>query len=160
ARLERMRITQLTAQRFRSLRDICLAVENLNVLIGANAAGKSNVLDAFRFLAEGVRERDFSEAVYRRGGIPHLAWKGETATSIGLQATFDDAGRTFDWTVRLGRLADASFSVSEDLHERSTTKGSPPHQWLHSGGGAGDWWWSPGSNSRVSLKLAATECAL
>jgi hypothetical protein len=53
-----------------------LRFEPLNLLIGTNASGKSNLLDALRLLSEGMRAKDFTESVADRGGITHLAWKG------------------------------------------------------------------------------------
>lgn len=40
-----MRLTELHVQGFRSLKDVCLAFDDLTVLIGENDAGKSSVLD-------------------------------------------------------------------------------------------------------------------
>jgi len=44
-------ISEIAVQGFRSLRDVRLELGALNVLIGANSAGKSNLLDLFQFLA-------------------------------------------------------------------------------------------------------------
>ena len=43
-------ISRIAIKNFRSLRDVELRPGPLTVLIGANGAGKSNVLDALRFL--------------------------------------------------------------------------------------------------------------
>ena len=58
-----VRLATLEATRYRSLRSVTVRFGPRTVLIGTNAAGNSNVLDALRLLAEGVRERDFAEAV-------------------------------------------------------------------------------------------------
>ena len=70
-----MRLVKLQASHYRSLRNIEVEMNGLNLFIGANAAGKSTVLDALRFLHEGARDRDFGAAVRMRGGILHLLWK-------------------------------------------------------------------------------------
>jgi AAA ATPase domain len=79
-----MKLSTLIAFRYRSLRDMTIDLKDLNVFIGTNASGKSSILDALRFLQEGVQERDFREPVASRGGILHLPWKGEEAHQIDL----------------------------------------------------------------------------
>jgi predicted ATPase len=71
-----MKLTDLRATNYRSVQDGELELLGLDILIGANASGKSNVLDALAFLAQGLREKDFAQAVLQRGSVVHLAWKG------------------------------------------------------------------------------------
>ena len=47
-------IRQLRARGYKSLQDVTLAMRPLCILVGANAAGKSNVVDALRFVARAV----------------------------------------------------------------------------------------------------------
>jgi predicted ATPase len=49
-----MKLLSLKASRYRSLRDETIAFTDLNLFIGVNASGKSTILDALRFLHEGV----------------------------------------------------------------------------------------------------------
>ena len=79
SRARRMKLLSLKALRYRSLRNESIPLSDLNLFIGSNASGKSTILDALRFLHEGVQERDFKPPVFSRGGIVHLAWKGEEA---------------------------------------------------------------------------------
>lgn len=153
-----MKLTSLTASRYRSLRDLSIPFGDLNVFIGPNAAGKSNVLDALRFMHEGVREKDFAPAASFRGGIVHLAWKGEAASEVQLSATFDDGGRTYTWRVILERVRH-DFSVHETVHAHDVHQTSAPQQLLESRGGKG-WWWSSGAQKKVKLSIDPTACAL
>jgi predicted ATPase len=148
-------LERLVARRYLSLRDVDLRLERLNALIGANASGKSNLLDAMELLSDAVRAGDFDLAVRDRGGLVHLAWKGEKAQTVELAASVRVAGSVFRWTVRLA-LAGASFSVEEDVHEQPV-EGGPPRQWLHASAGAGFWWSKQGE---VSLAIRPTGCAL
>jgi predicted ATPase len=52
-----------------------LSLRPLNVLIGANASGKSNLLDAFAVLQKAPR--DLNELFRLGGGLRHWFWKGE-----------------------------------------------------------------------------------
>jgi len=59
-------LRSLRVRQFKSLRDVELPLSPLTVLVGPNAAGKSNLLDALRLLQDGLRE-DMRTAVKRRG---------------------------------------------------------------------------------------------
>jgi predicted ATPase len=151
-----MKLLSLKAVRYRSLRKESIPLTDLNLFIGTNASGKSTILDALRFLHEGVQERDFRLPVSSRGGIVHLAWKGEEAHQIELLACLEDAGKMYEWTIRLTREG-YDFSVQEDVAE--VRKPAPPIQLLWADKGRG-WWWSGTKGDRVSLAQPPTTCAL
>ena len=151
-----MKLLKLEAKRYRSLRDTSITLEELNLFIGANASGKSTILDALRFLHEGVQARDFRSPVYSRGGIVHLCWKGEEANQIELRVVVQSEKKIYDWRLRLVRKS-YEFHVEEQVHESSTK--SPPIQILEAREGEG-WWWSGEKGEKVILKQAPTACAL
>jgi predicted ATPase len=151
-----MKLLSLKALRYRSLRDESVPLNALNLFIGTNASGKSTILDALRFLHEGIRDRDFKPPVYSRGGIVHLAWKGEEARQIELEAQLGDDDKTYEWTLRLTKEG-YDFSVQEDVYE--SREDAPPSHLLFADRGRG-WWWSGGKRDRVPLAQPATTCAL
>lgn len=156
-----MKLTRLTARRYRSVRNDTIDVGPLNLLIGANAAGKSNVLDALRFLHEGAVAHDFRAPMHARGGIVHLAWKGEQAKDTELAVTVvdaegTDAERTYEWSVSLVRDG-YEFQAEEHLYRVS--RGQAPSEILHARRGRG-WWWSGEERRRVPLQQEPTACAL
>lgn len=151
-----MRLNKITVQRYRSLRDVEIEMNDLNVFIGANATGKSAILDALRFLSEAARERDFRDPVLSRGGTLNLAWKGKRAGSVELRAEFDDGEDSLVWDVRVTK-ADYDFTVSETVQRLSAN--SPPQQLLVSKDGEG-WWWSGEEGRQVKLKQPSSACAL
>jgi len=158
-----MKLVSLKASRYRSLRDETIHLADLNLFIGTNASGKSTVLDALRFLHEGVQGRDFRLPVSSRGGIVHLAWKGEEARQIVLKVVLEEAGKEFEWSVELAKEG-YSFSVQEELYELPAT------HLLRSDNGRGFWLGrkedpkgkedSEGKLERVSLAQPPTACAL
>ena len=153
-----MRLLRLDAKRYRSLRDASIELDGLNLFIGANASGKSTILDALRFLHEGVQARDFRAPMFSRGGIVHLAWKGEVAQEIEITARLESHGKTYEWAVRLVRdRAGYDFYVEEHIDELPSQ--APPVKLLEAGKGEG-WWWSGEEGKRVTLKQAPTSCAL
>jgi len=149
-----MRLIHLHASHFLSLHEVSVDLDAMNVFIGANASGKSNILNALRFLAEGLGSRDFEQAVVERGGIVHVAWKGEDADQIRLETLYRDGPRVFCWEVRLVRN-ERAFEVEERLHE--TPGDGPPTLLLEARAGQG-WWWS--AQHQIPLDLPPTGCAL
>src|SRR2546423_14907945 len=111
-----MKLLNIKVSRYRSLREETIPLNDLNLFIGTNASGKSSILDALRFLHEGVQERDFREPVFSRGGIIHLAWKGEEARQIHLTVHLLEDSKTYEWSVRLNRDG-YGFSVREEVYE-------------------------------------------
>jgi predicted ATPase len=151
-----MKLLSLKAICYRSLRDESVALNELNLFIGTNASGKSTILDALRFLHEGVHERDFKPPVFSRGGILHLGWKGEEARRVELVVRFENGGDSYEWSVLLNREG-YDFWVQEDV-SRLPEEG-PPVQLLWADKGRG-WWWSGEKGDRVSLGQPPTTCAL
>ena len=87
-----------------------------------------------------------------RGGIVHLAWKGEDAHQIQLLVRLEDDGKEYDWSVRLTKEG-YDFVVHEYVEE--VPPSSPPIRLLDADTGAG-WWWSGQEGKRVSLAQEPT----
>ena len=68
-------LRRLKVKGFKSLADVDIELRPLNVLIGANGSGKSNVLDFLDFMGRAARGR-MQETVRRWGGPHALLWKG------------------------------------------------------------------------------------
>ena len=151
-----MKLSRLKARNYRSLREESIELSDLNLFIGANASGKSTILDALHFLYEGVRTRDFRVPVYQRGGIIHLAWKGDRSDRIELVVRLENGNRTYEWRIRLIRDR-YEFYVEEQVREIHSQH--PPTQLLEAIRGEG-WWWSGEKDQRIGLKQKGTTCAL
>lgn len=91
--------TSLRLERFKNFKDAELKLGPFTVLIGANAAGKSNIRDAFRFLHGigrgyslpeiiGEKYGEGGERVWTgiRGGIPEIAYSGSRSFALTVQA--------------------------------------------------------------------------
>ena len=74
---------------YRSLKDVSLDMEPLNVLIGPNGGGKSNFMDVFALFKEAARG-GLSEGIDRRGGIRSVCYRGG---EVGLDFTLDFGSR-------------------------------------------------------------------
>ena len=78
-----MKITMLKVQGFRSLADIEWNPGDLNLLIGPNASGKSNILRVLDMFSQSAEGR-LGDYVQREGGMLPLIWDGR-ADSIAIQ---------------------------------------------------------------------------
>ena len=151
-----VRFLSLSAKNYRSLRDVSVDLSDMNLFIGANGSGKSAILDALRFLHEGVRSYDFRAPVFSRGGILNMAWKGEEAHRIELSARLENGEGVYEWTVGIVRNG-YDFHVEEDLEFLPDQ--SPSSPLLRANRGEG-WWWSESGKEEVRLKGTSTACAL
>ncbi len=68
-----MRITDLHIKNYRSLKDVHWKPGALNVIIGPNASGKSNLLKFLRLVKASVRG-ELNNQVLREGGIGAILW--------------------------------------------------------------------------------------
>ena len=151
-----MKVLNLKAKNYRSLRDVSIELGDFNLFIGANAAGKSTILDALRFLHEAVHARDFEAPVFARGGILNLAWKGEQAHQIDLTVNLQDGEESTEWAIQITRQGH-HFHVGERIARLPSQ--SQPVVLLEADGGTG-WWWSSTTSERVEMEQPATVCAL
>ena len=131
-------------------------LSDMNLFIGANGSGKSAILDALRFLHEGVQSYDFRAPVFSRGGILNLAWKGEEAHRIELSACLENGEGVYEWKIGIVRNG-YDFHIEEDV--TFLPSHSPPVQFLHADRGQG-WWWSNDRREQVRMKQVSTLCAL
>jgi predicted ATPase len=78
-----MKILSLSIQDFRSLRDVCWRPGDLNVLIGPNGSGKTNLVVLLKLIAASAQAR-LAENIVKLGGIIPLVWD-RRADGFGFQ---------------------------------------------------------------------------
>lgn len=78
-------ITRVQIKNFRSLADVDVELNQLNVLVGKNGSGKSNFLDALRFVRDSLR-LGIDNAIISRHGIESL-WRWTPTRKFDLQIT-------------------------------------------------------------------------
>ena len=100
----------------------------LDVLIGANAAGKSNFLEAIRLLA--AAPTDLAGAVRQRGGVGDWLWKGEGASrSATLSAEvgpYPEAGRVLRYHLEITGDDDGGPVVCDERIEEASSPDASP----------------------------------
>jgi predicted ATPase len=94
-------LTAFTLKNFKSYRDARLPLAPLSILIGANASGKSNAIEALRllsWLAEGQKLFNIQHAVQHserivRGRLATLGYRGSADFGLGCETDGEDWNR-------------------------------------------------------------------
>ncbi|MES2208108.1 MAG: AAA family ATPase [Pseudomonadota bacterium] len=82
------RLNRLTVSGFKSIKSINLELNPLNILIGANGAGKSNFISLFKFINK-LAQKDLQLYVAEQGGAEDILYFGRKLTEqINIQAEF------------------------------------------------------------------------
>jgi hypothetical protein len=137
-RVDTAMISELKIRNFKSLESVDLKLGHFNLLVGANASGKSNFLDALRFL-EGVGNWfDIDEILDGkppsatgmkwegiRGGANSVAFRrpdGSQSEDYQLEVTVDNEGRSYlpsdslSYSLTCSALTGASSIIKESLY--------------------------------------------
>lgn len=122
-------ISKITIKGFKSINDLeNFELKALNLFIGANGAGKSNLISFFRLLHAFI-EGDLNDFILKRGGISDMLHNGRKNTeSLFFETHFGERGHRFTITP----------SVAEEPIVSSEARYYEP-------GGSG--WWSLGGSA-------------
>ena len=86
-------LESLTVRNFKSIREQTLTLNSLNVFIGGNGSGKSNLIEVFRFLREVVNQ-NLAGYTGKKGGADALLHFGrKTSPSMEIRIAFSDTPR-------------------------------------------------------------------
>ena len=109
-------LSTLAVSGYRSLRDLVISLDRLNLVTGPNGSGKSNLYRALRLLAETAQGRVIP-SLAREGGLQSTLWAGpETFSRAVLRGEHPVQGgvRKKPISLRLGFASD-DFSYAIDL---------------------------------------------
>ena len=103
-----LRFRRLQLKNWKNFRDVDIEVQDRMFLVGANAAGKSNLLDAFRFLRDLVSPGGgFEEAVARRGGVSAVrCLAARQYPDIGIDVELHESGVDRRWRYEIALRQD------------------------------------------------------
>lgn len=108
-------LDSIAIENFRSIRQSDVGLTALNVIIGANGAGKSNLIGVFRMLGQ-VLEGRLQEYVARQGGAARLLHHGpKRSPAMRFRFQFGRNGYSLDLAPTAG---DSLFIQSEQTHFR------------------------------------------
>jgi len=78
-------ITKLAISGYRSLRDIKIGLDNVNIVTGANGSGKSSLFKSLKLLTETSRGQLFT-SLAKEGGFPSTLWAGPEQFSRAMKS--------------------------------------------------------------------------
>ncbi len=110
-----MKILRLNVKGFRSLKDVSWEPEDLNIIIGPNATGKSNLLRMLELISVSAAG-GLGKYVQKWGGMEPLLWDGSAdkiefsvETSPINPSSQSDIGDNLTYTLAMERVGRASF---------------------------------------------------
>ena len=109
-------LSTLAIYNYRSLRDLVIPLERLNVVTGANGSGKSNIYRALRLLADIAQGRAIP-SLAREGGLESTLWAGPETFSRAVLAgehAVQGTTRKSPLSLRLGFAGD-EYGYAIDL---------------------------------------------
>ena len=110
-----LRITRLYLANWRNFSKVDVALRDRNFLVGPNASGKSNFLDAFRFLRDVASVGGgFESAVKDRGGVSRIRSLAARRDPIVVVEVHVSNGGDDTWVYRVG--------ISQDIKRRPIIK--------------------------------------
>lgn len=103
-------ISKLTIKGFKSIRELVdFELRNLNVIVGANGAGKSNFIQVFRMI-HAMSQKNLQEFVQTGGGADAFPYNGiKNTPEIDVELTFG----LNSWGVTLKPTVDERFALTE-----------------------------------------------
>ena len=115
-------LTRVVLKNYKSIEACDVDLHSLTFLVGANGAGKSNFLDALRFVADALRT-SLDHALRERGGIQEVRRRtGGHPTHFGIRLEFAvPDGPTGSYAFRIGAKASGAFEVQ---HEECALSGT------------------------------------
>ena len=115
-----MKIRELRLKNWRNFGNADFELTNRTFIIGANAAGKSNLLDVFRFLKD-VTVDGLQKAVNARGGIKKLRYlnaRSQNYIEIFVRLTDEKKDGSVEWTYQLQFNSAAGKQENRDINIR------------------------------------------
>src|SRR5512142_160724 len=109
-------LTALAISNYRSIRDLVIPLERLNMITGPNGSGKSNLYRALRLLADTAQGRVIT-SIAREGGLQSTLWAGPESFSRGMKSgdePVQGTRRKHPVALRLGFASD-EFSYLIDM---------------------------------------------
>jgi len=124
------KLDSLTVQNFKSIREQTLRLGALNVFIGGNGSGKSNLVEIFRFLREIVNQ-NLAAYTMRKGGADTLLYFGRrTSPMMSFRLEFSEGLSTSNaYSVSLAGTDDDSLVIASETAYYHEKRYPRPFDW-------------------------------
>jgi predicted ATPase len=117
-------LEKLTIKNFKSIREQSLELERLNVFIGANGAGKSNLIQVFQFLRE-IQQRNLATYSLQRGADSLLYFGRKTSRFMEFYLEFSEDDISKAYRIRLSPTDEGALIVDQETFYFHDRKRSP-----------------------------------
>jgi len=110
-------ISHLKVNRFKSLKSLDIKIPRFCAFAGPNNAGKSNIIDIFRFIFDRAG-KGLSWAMSRRGGMEEVFWKGKEKDTLDITLeveALDDKKKQWKWIYEIEILSGKAPDIKKEL---------------------------------------------
>jgi predicted ATPase len=134
-------ITRLALRQYKSIESCDVELGPISILVGRNGVGKSNVVDALRFVADALRNT-LEYSIRERGGIDQVRRKSlggrPTHPGISLDVRLAE-GRSARYTFRIAAVQGRGFRVDQETCEVSSSTSNGLHSFRVEHGHVKNW---------------------
>lgn len=108
-------IRRVALRSYKSIAQCSVSLGALNYFVGQNGAGKSNFIDALRFVSDSLN-KSLDHALRDRGGIDEVRRRsGGHPNSFGIRLVFDlGLGVTGHYSFQIGARAHGGYAIDEE----------------------------------------------
>ena len=107
-------LEKLTIKNFKSIREQTLALGNLNVFVGGNGSGKSNLIEVFRFLREIVNQNLAGYTGIKGGANALLHFGRKKSPGMSFSLEFGEGNTSNAYSIDLLGTEEDGFVVSQE----------------------------------------------
>ena len=115
-------LRSIKLENWKSFEQASLPIDQLTVLIGTNASGKSNALDALEFLSRTASATDILSAIMGdsnnkkiRGGLEWVSHRGSGAFVLTVTTSGEDDRTDYEYSISVETNSSAAELLSEQL---------------------------------------------
>lgn len=108
-----MSIKHIKVQNFKSFKSLDIALDKFNIIIGANASGKSNFAQVFKFLND-IALDGLESAVSQQGGMEYLLNFTSTSTGLSYEIVFNS--QTPDKRFFISRIIKLETAITKAIY--------------------------------------------
>ena len=107
-------LEKLTIKGFKSIREQTLELDRLNVFIGGNGVGKSNLIGVFQFLHEVINQRLGKYAAMRGGADSVLHFGRKTTGNLEFQLEFGHGDEATTYVLHIEGTEDSGLVIAKE----------------------------------------------
>ena len=105
-----MPLSMILVEGYRSVRKVWTRLDGLNLIVGPNGSGKTNLHRALSLLGNAV-SGTLARAVANEGGMPSVAWAGDRKSSGPVRVSIEARFHDFTYALELGLVAQPGKTI-------------------------------------------------